>query len=149
MEAKLSYRLSECYINSHHHTQWVPLGFCVCVPSVRGGQHARRCFNWHGREPNDGWMAGRRETVSQCLFLSRWQPSASSTGYSQHCVSANSRLCARSVAFWCVCTYKLLLYAHSISPVISVSIANTDTTIKECCVHSRAVNTTLTPLELI
>lgn len=66
--AKLSYRLREYYINSSHHAQSF---LCVCVPSVCGGQRARRWFNWHGKVPNDGWMAGWGETVSQCLFRSR------------------------------------------------------------------------------
>lgn len=108
----LSYRWSGCYINSHHHTHsHFPLGFCVCVPSVQEGHRARRRFNWHGRVPNDGWMAGWRETVSQSLSLTGSVPESMTAIchfhrlFSALCVCPH--LCRRTVtrvlALMCLC----------------------------------------------
>lgn len=94
--AKLSYRLNECYINSSHHTEsLLPLGFVFVYPVCKEGSVPDSLFNWHGRVPKDGWVAGW--VTRDCLSLSVSESMAAICQFqglfSAPGVSAYSRCC--------------------------------------------------------
>lgn len=108
--AKLSYRLNECYINSGHHTESLPhRALCLCTQCVRRAAFPTLFLIGMAEcQRMDGWLDGWRETVSHCLFLSRWQPSASSRGYSQR------RVCRCTVVVVCSrCCFLVCLYIEA------------------------------------
>lgn len=149
-QAKLSYRVNGCYINSHHHTQsFPPLGSVFVYPVCEEGRVPNAVLIGMAEcQVMDGWLGG--ETVSQCLSLTV-SVSESMTAICQFhrqfsALYVCPSLCCRTVTG--VLTLLLsgvfvhtrkLQYVHCRNPVNFESIANTYI-IEEVVV----VNTTLT-----